>query len=123
MLAKKGFCYEFDPSFCEECGGKCCTGESGYIWINEDEQDALAARLKVSLAELRARFLVQVGARFSIREKLYGDGLACVFFDEQNKNCSIYEHRPAQCASFPFWDYFKKNLKELEKECIGVKFL
>ncbi|CUU75212.1 Uncharacterised protein [Campylobacter hyointestinalis] len=29
---KDGFKYGFDPSFCQICGGKCCTGESGYIY-------------------------------------------------------------------------------------------
>ncbi len=45
------------------------------------------------------------------------------FFDEKKLNCSIYEHRPKQCRTFPFWEYFKKNYNELEKECIGVKQL
>ncbi|MBF0985426.1 MAG: YkgJ family cysteine cluster protein, partial [Campylobacter sp.] len=33
LLRQNGFSYEFDASECELCGGKCCTGESGYIWI------------------------------------------------------------------------------------------
>ncbi|MCD8213606.1 MAG: YkgJ family cysteine cluster protein, partial [Campylobacter sp.] len=60
---------------------------------------------------------------FSLKEKIYDYGYACIFFDEENKNCSVYDFRPSQCATFPFWNYFKKNLKELEKECMGVKFL
>ena len=46
--------------------------------------------------------------------------LLVFFFDEIKKNCSVYEARPNQCKSFPFWDYFKDNYEELEKECIGV---
>jgi len=45
-----------------------------------------------------------------------------LFFDEAQRNCGIYELRPKQCRSFPFWEYFKTHTKELEEECIGVKF-
>jgi len=122
-VKKEGFCYEFNPEFCGECGGKCCTGESGYIWINDGEISALTQNLGISRADFEREYLIKIGAKFSLKEKKYEDGFACVFFDEARKNCSIYEFRPSQCASFPFWDYFKKNLKELKKECIGVKFL
>ncbi|MBE3605502.1 YkgJ family cysteine cluster protein [Campylobacter sp. RM13119] len=122
-MKQDGFEWEFDPSFCEECGGKCCTGESGYIWIDEGESRLLAEHLGLNEDEFKEKFLIKVGKKFSIKEKSHEDGYACVFFDEINKNCSIYEFRPSQCRSFPFWDYFRKNLGELERECIGVKFL
>ena len=32
-----GFEYEFDETMCKNCGGRCCIGESGYIWIDENE--------------------------------------------------------------------------------------
>ncbi|WP_169767132.1 YkgJ family cysteine cluster protein [Campylobacter curvus] len=118
-----GFCYEFDPGFCGECGGKCCTGESGYIWINESEIAKFCEHFGIDKKAFEQKFLIKVGAKFSLKEKIYDDGYACIFFDERDKNCSVYELRPSQCATFPFWDYFKKNLKELKKECIGVKFL
>ena len=117
-----GFSYEFDPSFCESCGGKCCTGESGYIWIDEGEILKFCAAFGMSKDEFESKFLIRVGLKRSIKEKPYDDGFACIFFDEKNKNCSVYELRPKQCRTFPFWDYFKKNLKELRAECIGVKF-
>ena len=34
---KSGFGYSFDPSKCSVCKGKCCIGESGYIWISKSE--------------------------------------------------------------------------------------
>ena len=94
-----GFDFSFDESKCASCGGKCCVGESGYI------------------------FLFKVGTKFSIKEKPYENGFACVFFDEKNKNCGVYEFRPSQCRSFPFWEHFKDNFDELEQECIAVKRL
>lgn len=121
-MRKDGFSYEFDPSCCESCGGKCCTGESGYIWIDESEISKFCVAFDMSRDEFENKFLIKVGVRRSIREKAYEGGFACIFFDENNKNCSVYELRPQQCRTFPFWDHFKKNLKELKAECVGVKF-
>lgn len=120
---KDGFKYEFDPSFCQICGGKCCTGESGYIWISKDEISKIAAFFGMSDDEFKKIFCYNTHNRYSLKEKEYNNGYACIFFDETHKNCGIYELRPKQCLTFPFWDYFKKNFKELEKECIGVKQL
>ena len=123
MIRQDGFNYEFDSSKCDECGGKCCVGESGYIWINEDEIRSLGEYLGYKTELFKEIFLEKFGNRYSIKEKPYKGGFACIFFDEKNKNCSIYEYRPNQCRSFPFWEHFKGNFKELERECIGVKQL
>ena len=85
-MRKDGFSYEFDPSCCESCGGKCCTGESGYIWIDDDEISKFCAAFELSRDEFESKFLIKVGVRRSIREKAYEDGFACIFFDENNKN-------------------------------------
>ncbi|MFP3911561.1 MAG: YkgJ family cysteine cluster protein, partial [Desulfobacteraceae bacterium] len=29
---------------------------------------------------------------------------ACIYYDEENRACRIYEHRPAQCAAQKCWD-------------------
>lgn len=115
--------YSFDESFCDKCGGKCCTGESGYIWIDETEIRNLAEFFGLSRDEFKKLFLYKEAGKFSIKEKPYNGGFACVFFDEKNKNCGVYDFRPSQCRSFPFWDYFKDKIEELEQECIGVKRL
>ncbi|MCI7363511.1 MAG: YkgJ family cysteine cluster protein [Campylobacter lanienae] len=122
-MRQDGFNYEFDSSKCDECGGKCCVGESGYIWISEDEIKSLGEYLGYKTELIKEIFLEKFGNRYSIKEKPYKGGFACIFFDEKNKNCSIYEYRPNQCRSFPFWEHFKRNFKELERECIGVKQL
>ncbi|WP_096018262.1 YkgJ family cysteine cluster protein [Campylobacter lanienae] len=122
-MRQDGFNYEFDSNKCDECGGKCCTGESGYIWISEDEIKSLGEYLGYKTELIKEIFLEKFGNRYSIKEKPYKGGFACIFFDEKNKNCSIYEYRPNQCRSFPFWEHFKRNFKELERECIGVKQL
>lgn len=121
LMKKEGFSYSFNPLKCEECGGKCCTGASGYIWINPMEMQTLANHLKISVDELKKFYLIKEGYRYSIKEKKIADNnYACIFFDTITKKCTIYDQRPNQCRTFPFWDYFKNNIKEVKEECIGI---
>ncbi|QOG13319.1 YkgJ family cysteine cluster protein [Arcobacter sp. FWKO B] len=121
-MKKDGFDFSFDENKCNECDGNCCIGESGYIWINMQEIEKFAKAFEISVDEFREKYLIKVGYKFSIKEVEYSSGkFACVFFDFQNKNCSVYDLRPTQCRTFPFWDYFKTNLQEVQKECIAIK--
>jgi len=121
IIKKDGFSFGFNPSACEECGGKCCIGESGYIWVNPLEIDKIARFLNLSSDEFKKFYLIKVGYKFSLKEKkLDENNYACIFFDEKNKNCSIYDVRPTQCRTFPFWDFFKTHIDEVKKECPGI---
>jgi len=121
IIKKEGFSFSFNPKACEECGGKCCTGESGYIWVTPIEMQKIANLLKISVDELKAMFLIKAGYKFSIKEKeLDKNNYACWFFDEKTSRCKIYEARPNQCRTFPFWDFFKNNVEVVKKECPGI---
>lgn len=121
IITQKDFNYGFNPTTCEACEGNCCIGESGYIWINKTEIEKLASVLKLSVQEVGLQYLIKVGYRYSIREKKVGEGnYACVFFDLEKKCCSVYEARPSQCRTFPFWDYFKGNEQEVYDECPAI---
>ncbi len=123
-LTKEGFDFAFDPIGCEACEGNCCIGESGNIWITMQEIDKLARHLNIDLEEVRNKYLEKRGYKYSIKEvQLAEDNYACVFFDLDKKQCSIYEARPIQCRTFPFWDYFKDNKEEVIKECPAIKEL
>lgn len=117
------FAYSFNPSACEECGGKCCTGESGYIFASVSELEKMAEFLGMEFNQFTQTYVKKVGYKFSLIEKSYQNGFACVFFDEECKNCGIYPVRPRQCRDFPFWEIFKEEgqIEFLLKECKGVK--
>ena len=122
LIKKDGFPYAFEPSACDTCAGNCCIGESGYIWINAQEINTLATHLDISLEELRSKYLEKKGYKYSIKEvKLAEDNYACTFFDLEKRQCSIYEARPIQCRTFPFWDYFKENTQEVYEECPAIR--
>ncbi len=121
ILKKEGFSFAFKSSACDTCSGNCCIGESGYIWINSLEIQKLAKHLVLSVDELSLKYLRKVGYKYSIKEnKLQENNYACMFFDLEKKQCSIYEARPIQCKTFPFWDYFKSNIQEVKNECPAI---
>lgn len=124
LLKQKDYNYSFDPEVCSQCDGNCCIGESGYIWINKVEIDNLAKHLDMNVDELTKKYLNKISYKYSIKEiKLSESNYACAFFDLDKKQCSIYESRPMQCRTFPFWEYFKNNEKEVFEECPAIKKL
>lgn len=85
---------------CTGCGD-CCTGAPGFVWVNRAEVEALARRLQMERAEFEARYVRKVGVRRSLIEYPNGD---CVFFDNATRHCTVYEDRPRQCRTWPFWE-------------------
>jgi Fe-S-cluster containining protein len=83
---------------CTRCGA-CCTGAPGYVWVNEEEIAELAGHLGQSVAAFARKHLRRVGDRVSLTERRNGD---CVFWD-RDRGCTVYEARPIQCRTWPFW--------------------
>lgn len=102
---------------CTGCG-KCCTGAPGYVWITEEEIMIMAEFLKTTVDIFKKTYVRKVGARLSLNEKANYD---CIFL--KDKKCQIYEARPKQCRTFPWW---QQNLESAETwkrtslECEGI---
>ena len=84
---------------CTGCGD-CCTGAPGYVWVNREEIETLAVHLGITRAEFEEKYVRAVGVRKSLVEYENGD---CVFFDGKSRKCTVYEARPRQCRTWPFW--------------------
>jgi uncharacterized protein len=84
---------------CVGCGD-CCTGAPGYVWVDRSEIEALAAAVGMEIEAFERRFVRTVGNRKSLIEHDNGD---CVFFDGAGRGCRVYEVRPRQCRTWPFW--------------------
>jgi Fe-S-cluster containining protein len=119
-MREHGFDFSFDPGACEDCAGYCCTGESGYTWVSEQEITRIADYLGQDIDSFVGDYLVRVGSRFCVREVKIQGGFYCLFFDEKKRQCAIYDVRPAQCRTFPFWEYFRDNPEEAIRECPGA---
>lgn len=122
VIKRDGYKYGFNPQACSTCGGHCCTGESGYIWVKRKEIEEISDFLDISVEKFAIMYLKRVKHRYTLLEykREEKNDFACIFFDDQIKGCSIYPVRPLQCRIFPFWDHFKNNREEVEKECPGI---
>jgi len=120
IIKKESFPYAFNASACETCEGRCCTGESGYIYVTKAEIFAIADLLNLDVNDFAVKYLFKKGYKYSIKELKYKDSYECVFYDRESNGCKIYEARPTQCKTFPFWDYYKSRVDELKEECPGI---
>ncbi|NLW51644.1 MAG: YkgJ family cysteine cluster protein [Candidatus Brocadiaceae bacterium] len=82
---------------CTRCN-LCCTGEPGFVWVTRSRMERMAEFLSMPVREFAARYCRRVWWRVSLKERANGD---CVFLTPQG--CSVYQERPEQCRSFPFW--------------------
>lgn len=129
-LTKAGFAFSFHPSRCEQCGGKCCVGESGYVFVSVDEMLKIAEFLGLEFEDFTQKFVRKVGYKFSLTETLRAlsnsNDFSCVFFNVGK--CAIYPVRPKQCREFPFWSAYRADTldtqtkESLQQECLGVEF-
>ena len=120
IIKKEGYDYVFDASACSSCEARCCTGESGYIHVSASEIESIADFLGLDPQEFTKIYLYKHGYRYSIKERKIGESYECAFYNRESNGCAIYETRPQQCRTFPFWDYFKTRVDELKLECPGV---
>lgn len=91
---------------CTQCGN-CCSGPPGYVWVTKQEMTRIAEFIGCKDKRLGKDHVRRVGFKHSLTEKPDGD---CVFLKREGGKsyCSIYEVRPLQCRSWPFWS---ENLK------------
>lgn len=104
---------------CTECG-QCCTGAPGYIWVSEKEIETIADHLNISIQDFYQRYIRRVKGRLSLLE--HPANYDCVFL--KDKKCQIYQVRPTQCRTFPWWPQnlqSEKDWKEAAIYCEGIR--
>lgn len=89
---------------CQQCG-KCCRarGDYGHVFISPGDRFRMAASLHVSTREFHNAYAETTQGRLHLRDP-HKD---CIFL--QNNNCSMYDIRPRQCRTWPFWP---ENMKK-----------
>jgi Fe-S-cluster containining protein len=105
---------------CLKCGN-CCTGAPGFVYLSQADIASIANFLQKDYRSFIHQYtrVVRVFGerRLSLTERSNYD---CVFWQ---KICTIYESRPYQCRSFPFWKLHLVSSKEWEKaarRCPGM---
>jgi uncharacterized protein len=104
---------------CTQCG-KCCTGSPGYVWVTEKEIEVIARHLNLTPKEVVMRYTRRVGHRLSLVERK--SDYSCIFLKDDQ--CTLYDARPTQCRTYPFWPSIMKSKENWEKEksfCEGMR--
>ncbi len=108
---------------CAQCG-QCCSGPGeGYIWVSRPEIEFIADYLKVPVSQVRKKYLKRLGLRTSIKEDPITKD--CIFLEHSRgkRFCRIYDVRPNQCRTWPFWSSNLKSINtwnEAAKRCSGI---
>lgn len=103
---------------CTQCGN-CCSGPPGYVLYTEAEGEALARRLGVTVDEFVERYTEETIKGRSLKEIPGPKGNDCVFLDRESVPgralCSVYEERPGQCRTWPFWPSVVRSERTWER--------
>ncbi|MCI5130659.1 MAG: YkgJ family cysteine cluster protein [Candidatus Electrothrix sp. EH2] len=114
------FPYFFKSDACKSCGGKCCRGGQGYVWLSLQELEKMAAAREISAEVFTRQYVRQSKGRLSLQERIVNGEHFCCLFDPIDCRCTMYENRPKQCRTFPFWEKFTKDIDNIILTCPGV---
>jgi Fe-S-cluster containining protein len=101
---------------CTGCGA-CCKLGGGFVYPSLEDVGFAAKHMGLSITNFTETYMEIHEGQYVFKNK--GDN--CIFYGENG--CTIYEGRPTQCRTYPFW---KANLKSsyrwkmIEEECEGV---
>lgn len=107
--------------FCTQCS-RCCRFEEGYVFLSAADLERLTVFLGGDEEETIDRYCrwVPMGAveQLSLREQRTRD---CVFWIDGG--CAVYDSRPVQCRTYPFWRHIVDEPGGWEEEaavCPGI---
>jgi Fe-S-cluster containining protein len=100
--------------------GRCCTsrGSYGYVYLSIEDRRRFAKFFKMATQAFTRKYCAKHDGHFHLK---YEDR-ECQFL-VKGKSCSVYEARPNQCRTWPFWP---ENMnprawtKEVVAFCPGV---
>ena len=106
---------------CQRCSN-CCRLEPGYVYLSENDLTKLLDWFKlerdVFISDYCRWTPYYDGSEvLALKEKKNYD---CIFWD---KGCAVYDARPLQCRTFPFWDYIihdEESWLTCSKDCPGI---
>ena len=103
---------------CTGCGG-CCTGSPGYVYLSLPDLERLASHFHCTPQEFAMRYTKLIDGQYCLLDK--ESSYDCIFLED--KKCTVYEARPTQCRTFPWWLYNLRTPEEWEeasKRCEGI---
>lgn len=104
---------------CQPDCARCCVdhGAFSYVYLEDGDADRIQRHLGLDAPDFELRYVVREDGHTLLRS----DGPACVFLE--GTKCKIYEARPTQCRTFPFWPESLRSRaawERLKTFCPGV---
>lgn len=75
--------------------------------------------MKLTLDQFTRRYVRRMGRGYSLIERANND---CIFYVPE-KGCAVYEARPMQCRTYPYWGKIMLSRENWEREaqqCPGI---
>ena len=81
--------------------GKCCSsrGEYGFVYLTKDDAKNMASVLKMKTGEFKKKYTKRTDGALHLIDHPTSDD--CLFL--KGNRCEVYEGRPTQCRTWPFW--------------------
>jgi hypothetical protein len=103
---------------CTGCG-KCCTGSPGYVYLSHQDLENLSNHFGITQEEFTQKYCRFIDGQYALLEK--PEPYDCIFLEKNQ--CTVYEARPIQCKTFPWWVYHLREPRDWEqaaKRCEGI---
>ena len=91
-----------------------------YVYVSNEEIEKVSDFLGLSRAWFKRRYLLRLPEEGWVLA--VSDDETCVFLGA-DKRCTIYEVRPVQCLSYPYWPEVvlrKSDWKRESRRCEGI---
>ena len=107
---------------CVEGCNYCCSCEPGYVFLSQEDLTRLCEYLQLTEEQCIATYCrtVRMGS-FSMISLLEKENFDCIFLTP--RGCSVYEARPLQCRTYPFWQHVMEDQESWDaesKSCPGI---
>lgn len=114
-FSKKNKWWENGVRFECQGSGKCCTshGEFGFVFLDLNDRRRMAKQFKMRTSSFTRKYCEFSDGQWHLIER--AENPDCLFL--KNKRCSVYEARPEQCRTWPFWPEVM-NAKAWNKEVV-----
>ncbi len=100
----------------------CCAVEPGFVFLSMDDLQRLCSFTHLSIDDFISTYCVKVPMGdchyLSLKER---DNHDCIFLGPNG--CTVYESRPIQCSTYPFWKHVistKQTWEDERRWCPGI---
>ena len=97
MDIEKGIRFECQGS------GNCCVsrGSYGFVYLSDIDLNRFSKYFKISIKKFKEKYCQITDGFIHLSEKYELNG-NCIFL--KDRKCSVYNSRPTQCRTWPFWN-------------------